>query len=223
MLYSVPYSNLDSQIATDLLTDGVGYSFALADSVWSVARIPVSYLLSKGEKTLKGLHLCTSATLYIDDIWYDNQEFIDQNRESGVLADFDEYEYLFQVSKNKIGDSPAIEMFTEGYPSAVEGNGVLKVNATSESANAVVDIKLFESVNVNDYKTVNFRIYYDGRVANSYAVKSKLVFMYNGSVDFYNDNTYYHHFLDSKVYNIDSLSIFLYGLFFQNPYFFIIH
>ena len=199
MLYSVPYSNLDSQIATDLITDGVGYSFALADSVWSVARIPVSYLLSKGETTLKGLHLCTSATLYIDEIWYDNQVFIDQDRESGVLADFDEYEYLFQVSKNKTGDSPAIEMFTEGYPSAVEGNGVLKVSATSESANAVVDIKLFESVNVNDYKTVNFRIYYDGRVVNSYAVKSKLVFMYHGSVDFYNDNTYYHCITDTNA------------------------
>jgi len=205
MLYSVPYSNLDSQIAKDLITDGVGYSFALADGAWSVARIPVSYLLSEGEETLKGIHLCTSATLYIDEIWYSNEDFTDVNLQTDVVADFDEYEYLFQVSKNKMGDTPAITVLSEGYPKATEGNGVLKVSTTSPTANSAVDIKLFKRVNVKDYKYVNFRVYYDGRIDGSLVIKTKLVFMYHELKDFYNEKIYLHYVTDTNAGNYQAL------------------
>lgn len=200
-LYGIPYSLLDASIKEYLEpSDGSNskaYFFAFAIGEWTVARIPVSQLLVSDETILQGIKLAVCGNLYVDEIWYGNEEFVPTDMEPGVLADFDEEGWLYQTSKGSIGDTPGISVLLDGYPEATEGNGVLKIQSTSLSGSAVADIKLFRTVNVNEYSTVKFRIYYDGRVDGYMQIKSKLVFQYS-KLTSHNDERIFKHLISES-------------------------
>ena len=195
-IYGIPYSLSDARITTYLEpSDGSKSSahfFTFEVDEWGVARIPVSKLLVNDEKTLKGIKLCVCGNLYIDEIWYSNEEFVDNNVEPGVLADFDEEGWLYQVGKANVGDSPSISLMLENYPEPTVGSGVLKVSSNSLNSTAGVQINLFETVSASEHQYVYFRIYYDGRVEGVLQVKSKVVFQ-NSALENHQDERLFEH------------------------------
>lgn len=204
-LYGVPYSLLDVGLFEYLepsdgsASNAIFYTFK--EGEWATARIPISNLLLEGETTLKGMKFCVAGDLYVDEIWYDNYEFTPENMGEGVLADFNDPNWIYQTKMGLIGDPPALEVLFDGYHGADGKNGVLKISAQTLSSNAVADIKLFETINVHEHPTVYFRIYYDGSVQGSLLYKSFLVFQ-NSKLTSHQDNRLYYHLIDST--NSDS-------------------
>ena len=191
MLYALPYSLNDGSTDSFLVNDP--YMFTVQDGVWTTARIPVSYLITNRDTSLKGLKFATSCELYIDEIWYDNEEFVDDNKEANVLADFDEKGYLYQARPGNIGDAPGLDLMLSGYPDAEEGSGALKIYSTSwRTRSANVNIQLFDSVSVQEHPYVYFRIYFDGRIPGSLAMAPQLVFMWHKLTNFYDENIFDH-------------------------------
>lgn len=200
-LYGIPYSLSDARITNYLEpTDGSGsnaFFFTFTVGQWGIARIPVSKLLVDGETTLKGMKLGTCGNLYIDEIWYDNEEFVDENVEPGVLVDFDEEGWLYQVQNANIGDAPSVSLMLDGYPEETENNGVLKIASVSLNSTAGAQINLLDTINVNEHKNVHFRIYYDGRVEGVLQIKSKVVFQ-NSALENHNDELLFSHVISES-------------------------
>ena len=191
MLYALPYTLSDAATGNFLINDA--YSLAVQNGIWTTARIPVSYLLTDRDTALKGMKFATSTELYIDEIWYDNEEFVDANKETNVLADFDEAQYLYQVSPCSLGDSPGLALELSGYPEAEAGSGALKIYSTSyKTRSAAANIQLFESVSAKEHPYVYFRIYFDGRITGTLAMQPQLVFMWHKLTDFYDENIFDH-------------------------------
>ncbi len=199
-VYGVPYSVLDVGLFEYLepsdgsLSNAVFYTFT--EGVWTTARIPISKLLVAGETTLKGMKFCLAGDFYLDEIWYDNEDFVPEDMGEGVLADFNDSKWIYQTQMGLIGDPPALEVLFDGYPNADGENGVLKVSASTSRSNAVVDIKLFETIYVDAHPTIYFRIYYDGSVPGSLLYKSFLVFQ-NSKLQSHADGRLYYHLIDS--------------------------
>jgi len=199
-LYGVPYSLMDVGLFEYLepsdgsASNAVFYTFK--EGEWTTARVDLSKLLMSGEQTLKGMKFCVAGDLYIDEIWYDNYEFVPENMGEGVLADFDDPNWIYQTQMGLIGDPPALEVLFDGYYGADGKNGVLKISAQTASSNAVADIKLFETINVNEHPVIYFRIFYDGSVQGSLLYKSFLVFQ-NSKLTSHQDDRLYYHLIDS--------------------------
>ena len=202
MLYAVPYTLESGQLGSYLnQTPTKAVSFAFGEGKWTTTRLSIDSLIqNSGETELNGIQLCTDGDLYIDSIWFDNEEFIDTNKEEKVLMDFDESAYLYQVEKGIIGDSPEITHLTEGYPNATENNGVIKIASKSLKGSTVAaNIKLFEPINASEHEKINFRIYYDGRISGTYIVKALLVFQNKNLTSHSEDNRrWFNHFIDNN-------------------------
>ncbi len=176
MLYGVPYNYPNDALGDYLYSNDKivsnAYPFLCVSGSWQYARVPVEKFLYKNENALSGVKLCVTGEIYIDRIWFGNEDFNDSDRADGVLCDFGEEEYVYQVSKSVIGDGANVSVISADNLSKynvpnedLEDDGVLLVSSISSTArSACVDIELFEEVNASTGKYICFKIYYDGRI-----------------------------------------------------------
>ena len=204
MLYGVPYNYPNDALGDYLYSDDKiasnAYPFLCVSGSWQYARVPVEKFLYKNENALSGVKFCVTGEVYIDRIWFGNEDFNDSDRADGILCDFGEEEYVYQVSKSVIGDGANVSVISADNLSKynvpnedLEDDGVLLVSSISSTArSACVDIELFEEVNASTEKYICFKIYYDGRIkdGNKYKFYEQLIIQRVGITN-YNDQSVY--------------------------------
>lgn len=204
MLYGVPYNYPNDALGDYLYSndkiESNAYPFLCVSGSWQYARVPVEKFLYKNENALSGVKLCVTGEIYIDRIWFGNEDFNDSDRADGVLCDFGEEEYVYQVSKSVIGDGANVSVISADKLSKynvpnenLEDDGVLLVSSISSTArSACVDIELFEEVNASTGKYICFKIYYDGRIkdGNKYKFYDQLLIQRAGIVNYEDANLF---------------------------------
>ena len=204
MLYGVPYNYPNDALGDYLYSndkiESNAYPFLCVSGSWQYARVPVEKFLYKNENALSGVKLCVTGEIYIDRIWFGNEDFNDSDRADGVLCDFGEEEYVYQVSKSVIGDGANVSVISADNLSKysvpnedLEDDGVLLVSSISSTArSACVDIELFEEVNASTGKYICFKIYYDGRIkdGNKYKFYDQLLIQRAGIVNYEDANLF---------------------------------
>ena len=203
-LYGVPYAFPDSGMR-DYIDDGNAYNFNPKDGEWAVARVPVSYFTYGQNKTIAGLKFGVCGEVCIDEIWYDSYEFTDGGRALGVLADFDEDEYLYQVGVDSFGDPPVIDHLSTSELVDMDGDrvdtaghtsGMLVVSSKDQRVRwATATIKFFDDVIADENVKLEFVIYYDGRLGDE--VYSNVIFMHKDNNN-WKDGSRYDNPIDSS-------------------------
>lgn len=196
-LYFVPYS-YNPPIADEDIENN---ELNCADGVWQVAQIPYEKLIIENETSIKGIKLCVAGDLYIDEIWFATEEFVDNNRDAGVLCDFDEEGYVYKVQKASIGCSAAIDIIDKDAlyndygvdNTGVDGSVLMIKSLNVIERTAVMDINLFENVKSEKDRYICFRVYYYGKVIDDdgAAMFGKLIFEragLTGHDEIYDDN-----------------------------------
>lgn len=197
-IYGVPIKLPGSMLMNYIEYGNDSFNFNPKDSVWSVARIPVSYFCYNGETTLNGIRLCICGEIYLDEIWYDQSEFKDTNKQSNVLMDFDEEEYLYQIGAGNIGDPAYTEILTSEELADIDqdvvdvvghDSGMLLIASKDQRYRwATAIIKLFDEVVASENTKIQFTIYYDGRIDDE--VYSNLIIMNKDLKNFKDDSIY---------------------------------
>lgn len=204
MLYGVPYNYPNDALGDYLYSndkiESNAYPFLCVSGSWQYARVPVEKFLYKNENALSGVKLCVTGEIYIDRIWFGNEDFNDSDRADGVLCDFGEEEYVYQVSKSVIGDGANVSVISADNLSKysvpnkdLEDDGILLVSSISSTArSACVDIELFEEVKASTGKYICFKIYYDGRIkdGNKYKFYDQLLIQRAGIVNYEDANLF---------------------------------
>lgn len=204
MLYGVPYNysndTLGDYLYSDAKTTSDAYRFLCNNGSWQYARVPVEKFLYNNANVLSGVKLCVTGEIYIDRIWFGNEDFSDLDRADGVLCDFGEEDYVYQISQGVIGDGAYVSVISADNLSKynvpnedLEGDGVLLVSSISNRArSACVDMQLFEEVTASSDKYICFKLYYDGRIkdGNNFKFYEQLLIQRSGIVNYEDANLF---------------------------------
>lgn len=182
-LYANPYNLPDSYLFEYL--EKSTFNCNAEDGAWTIARIPVNYLLY-GNDEVKGIKFCVTGEICIEKIWISNYEFVDNDKISdNILCDFDESDYLYQVASYTRGDGANITHYSasdvevlnneDKIDGANTNGGVIAISSKSASAkSAWVNISLGCDVVANKNTKIVFKVYYVPRLFDR--IFSNLIF-----------------------------------------------